>query len=581
MKLTTEQKNFVNCPESALLVACPGSGKTRVIVAKLLKCLEEIRGSSRRIACITYTTAAVHEIDSRLRQAGNDLDYCEVCTIHSFCLNNILCNFYWMIPEYKKGFNVAPPDSDVYNDIVNELIGEFGLSQQTREGFQQLNRLPDGTPVTPATLTPNIAKEFWRRLLKKGLIDFSNIVYFSYQILLENPFIAKALSSRFSWILVDEFQDTSALQVEILTLIAAKPTNIKLALVGDPYQSIYGFAGARPKLMYELASRIKARQDFSLTGNYRSTDKIIAHAERLFTRNPPMKAKRKFEVAEKEPIYTRSDTAFQAITDYFLPAVEAHNISYGDTAVLAPNWFKLLHLGRQLREYGVPIVGPGARPYKRTHLFAQIAEQLCAYAEEATPDKIRPIERELFNLLLNVTGANQYGLFTYDGRRTVIKLLHSAIRLKNSYQSAVKWLREASAEFGDILEKEGHIGHSQSAMLRQSVEGMIRDMERNHIDLSNLVLSDLGMFANPASSMKLLTIHASKGREFEAVAVIDLHEGQLPHWSATTLEAIEGTKRQFYVAVTRAKQLLFYVTDNENKKNIPSRFLGQAGLGLI
>lgn len=121
---------------------------------------------------------------------------------------------------------------------------------------------------------------------------------------------------------------------------------------------------------------------------------------------------------------------------------------------------------------------------------------------------------------------------------------------------------------------------SHDDILRQSAQEIIVDMARNGVDLANLSLSDLGMFANPAANMKLLTMHTAKGREFDAVAIIDLHEGQLPHRTATSPESLDGYRRLFYVGITRARKLLMYVTDKENTRNVPTRFLGINGLGL-
>jgi DNA helicase-2/ATP-dependent DNA helicase PcrA len=106
---------------------------------------------------------------------------------------------------------------------------------------------------------------------------------------------------------------------------------------------------------------------------------------------------------------------------------------------------------------------------------------------------------------------------------------------------------------------------------------MYDDMVNRHVDTANLTVSDLGLFSNPNHNVKLITIHQAKGREFDAVAIIDLHDRQLPNWRATQPgappEALEESKRLFYVAITRTRRLLMYVTDTSNARNTPSRFL--------
>jgi len=216
MKLTQEQREAVEYERNALVVACPGSGKTRTIVAKLLQCVATVRETARRIACITYTNAAVHEIESRLRTLGamGDEELCEISTIHSFCLTEILRPFAWRLESYPNGFEVLCPDDDRYRHFVDEVREVHGLDSRETDNFPLLNRAPDGTPILTGSLTRASALDFWGRLREQNFIDFPNIVYESYRLLIEYPRIAQGLACKLAWILVDEFQDTSALQIQ-------------------------------------------------------------------------------------------------------------------------------------------------------------------------------------------------------------------------------------------------------------------------------------------------------------------------------------------------------------------------------
>jgi DNA helicase-2/ATP-dependent DNA helicase PcrA len=105
---------------------------------------------------------------------------------------------------------------------------------------------------------------------------------------------------------------------------------------------------------------------------------------------------------------------------------------------------------------------------------------------------------------------------------------------------------------------------------------MEQDMQRNGVDLNNLTVEELGLFACPDTSLKLLTMHSSKGREFDAVALVDLHERRIPNrWAIDDEDAMAEAKRLLYVAATRAKKVLMYVTDKDNDWHRPSRFLVQ------
>ena len=587
MSLTGEQMDAVRCADNLMLTACPGSGKTRVIISKLSRTIDDVRDTPRAVACITYTNAAVHEIEARLRhhiQPGDDAYY-DICTIHSFCLNHIFRPFCHLIKGYKDGFKVLTPDSADFERHVTAACAAFNRHNLTFRDFEEFTQLrlnADGEPVGYAlergALTAEMARAYWKRIREDGFIDFANIIYYSYHLLKKHPEILSYVSAKFAWLLVDEFQDTTDLQVGILSLVA-DAGRTRFLLVGDPCQSIFRFAGARSDLADEFAARIGARTDMQLSGNFRSSPPVIAHANVLYPRTPPMKAVGRAKKYTNEPVWQNGNTAFEVITDYFLPALDGLDIPVGDAAILAPTWYSLFPLGRRLREYGVSIVGPGARPYRRNRLFAPLAEQVCAYLMEPDPEAIVGIERTLFNTVLNATGRTCFDLFSYRGRVIVFRFLDNARQLHNVHMGGIAWLETAARAFTEILTDEEYLSPSESDLFVMSVEEMKADMRNNKVDLANLTIADLGIYASPDAALKLSTLHNAKGREYRAVAMIDLHEGRIPFYQATTDEEIAEAKRLFYVGVTRAEQFLLYVTDSNGYRNTPTRFL-RAGDGV-
>ena len=591
MILTRQQKDAVRCEEDLMLTACPGSGKTRVIISKLSRIINAVRDTPRAIACITYTNSAVHELEARLLhhiQPGDEIYY-DICTIHSFCLNHIFRPFCHLIKGYKNGFKVLTPESAEFEEYAKKASAKYNrynLNFRDLEEFTQLRVNVDGQPVGNAiehgSLTHEIATTYWKLIRESGFIDFANILYYSYLLLQKRSEILSYISAKFAWILIDEFQDTTDLQVEILTLIA-DAGRTRFQLVGDPYQSIYRFTGARPDLADKFAQHIGARTDIQLSGNFRSSSQIISHANMLYPRTPPMQAtgsRNKYTISP-DPEWQHGNSTFEVITDQFLPALEGLSIPLGDAAILAPTWYTLFPLGRRLREYGTAIVGPGARPYRRNRLFAPLAEHVCAFLVESNPDSIVGIERTLFNTLLNATGRTYFNIFSYRGRVVVFRLLDAARVLHQDHMGGIAWLELAAREFSQILIGDEYLTNDEAVLLIMSVEEMKADMRNNKIDMDNLMLSDLGIYASPDAALKLSTLHNAKGREYRAVAMIDLHEGRIPYYLATSPEEIEDAKRLFYVGVTRAKQFLLYVTDKSNHRNSPSRFLLRgSGVGV-
>jgi ATP-dependent DNA helicase UvrD/PcrA len=587
MKLTSEQRDAVRCPESLMLTACPGSGKTRVIISKLSRVIDEVRDTPRAVACITYTNAAVNEIEARLRhhvQPGDDAYY-DVCTIHSFCLNYIFRPFCHLIKGYSGGFKVLTPDSADFERHVIAVWAQYGrynLTFKDFEEFAQLRVSLNGEPVGPGidrgSLTPDVARAYWKRIRDDGFIDFANIIYYALWMLKARQEILNYISAKFAWILVDEFQDTTDLQVEVLSLIAGFGRT-RFLLVGDSCQSIFRFAGARPDLAGPFAQRIRARTDMQLSGNFRSSPPIVSHANLLYPRIPPMQAVGEAKKYTEVPVWKNGPSAFDVITDYFLPALEGLDIPIGDAAILAPTWYSLFPLGRQLRQYGISIVGPGARPYRRNREFAPLAEQVCGYLMEPHPDFIGGIERTLFNTVLDVSGRAYFDIFSYRGRVVVFRLLDEASQLHDVHMGAVAWLEAAAKAFAQILVHEEYLSGQEEDVFTMSVEEMKADMRNNKVDVDNLTIDDLGIYASPDAALKLATLHNAKGREYQGVALIDLHEGRIPFYLAQTREEFEEAKRLFYVGVTRARRFLLYVTDNSHHRNTPSRFL-RAGTGV-
>ena len=575
MKLTDQQREAVNHNGNSMLIACPGSGKTRTIIAKMLRCIDLVKDTPRRVVCITYTNTAVDEIIRRLKFYGlnNSEDYCEVSTIHSFCLNNILRFFYWKLKDFQEGFIVLPSDSEVYLDYVSQMANKHGLNTYQQQSFESFNRKPNGEPITTSDIPKSVALEFWDILNNSKYIDFCNIVYLTYKLLSDNPSLVQNISSKFAYFLIDEFQDTTSLQVEIFKMIS-NVNNSNFFLVGDPEQSIYGFAGAEKDLMFQFADYLEAKY-FPISGNFRSSPNIISLAESLIPRNPPMFSSGESSIYTEKPSITNTESINEAITDYFLPMVEDLGIPLGDSAILAPTYFNLLPLGKFLREYGVAVVGPGARPYKKRHLFASFAEQICAYIENPESTLLFSIERELFFLIQSITGKADFRIYSYEGRVILFKLLSEGQRLRNENPSARDWLINASNLFNDILLYEEYIPESCNSLIPESVSNMLQNMQDNKIDILNLTLSDLGMFANPRDNLKLLTMHGAKGREFSAVGIISLHDGRVPYhnkYYPLTEDGEAEAKRLLYVSITRAKRLLMIFTHNDDWRP-PCRFL--------
>lgn len=383
----------------------------------------------------------------------------------------------------------------------------------------------------------------------------------------------------FVFFLIDEFQDTTEIQVELLKIIYAQGKS-GFFLVGDPAQSIFGFAGARPELIDPFAKHIGARDDLTLSMNFRSSPAVVTHGEKLFPRNPAMTSEGPNKTCAEPAAYVATARTLDAITEEFLPAVSRMGLPLGRTAILAKTWAALYPISRGLRDFGIPVVGPGARPYKRSRAFATLSEQLCGALIDGHEFNIRQLERTLFHTIQDMEGRGRLDIYGYEGRKTIIRLIRIAESLAATLDG-VAWLEQMAEEAGRLLVAEEWLSPARVNDFRVSVDEMKYDMRQNKIDLDNLSIEDLGIFASPERALRLTTIHEAKGREYAAVAIIGCREGTMPFYRAKTPEEIDAEKRQFYVGVTRAEKLLMYVFERDNWGNAPSRFLGPNGVGII
>ncbi len=584
MRLTTEQRDAVKEPGHVCLVSCPGSGKTRTIVAKLLQCIAAVTGTTRRVACITHTNAAADEVECRLRElsfGGEDLYY-EICTIHGFALSNILRPYHRVLPEFASGMKILTPDDPEYSFKTQELLFEYSLKPTLADEFERVQRTNDDGTAHSCNLPPQLQQEWCAWLDENAYVTLNEIVYHAGRIVSEHRYVASALASRFAWLLVDEFQDSSPSQILILRQLHSFGRTTFFC-VGDPNQSIYSFAGAQPELLGQFGRDIVANLDHKLTGNFRSSTLICEVAEALCPSTPPMVAVGQYAGELEEPRHVRAASAFAGVVGPFMEAVDRLDIPLGRVAVLAPGWIPLYNLAQKLRAYGLPAIGPGARPYKRVHTISHLAEPVGAYLTNPDAKICTHIQRSLYALLSQLECINASFIYSYKGRVLTCRLLATAATARAASDCATTWITSFTESTVTLLLEAGLITRAGASALYASASDMVEDI-RERPGGNALSVDELGIFARPDRCVQLLTIHKSKGREFQAVALIDCHDGRLPHFTVAKIADLkkrqasyDEARRVVYVAATRAERLLMFISDTSDYRNQLSPFLAEAG----
>lgn len=267
--------------------------------------------------------------------------------------------------------------------------------------------------------------------------------------------------------------------------------------------------------------------------------------------------------------------------EFFIPAMDQLGIKEGEAAILAPWWRDLLSIGKALRERGIPIIGPGSRPYKRANEFALVAEALSAFLGLERPDAAAAVQKALFVTLSNVTETAYWQLYRYSGQRIVFRVINAARVLYERHSgAAAPWLRDVAEECEAILIDEELLPESRHGVFTNSALAMLTEMQGNGYDIADVSVAELGMVAMPENCINLLSMHRSKGKEFDAVAVVNLHDNRVPFFGCKTDEERDEYLRLLYVATTRARKLLMYFTDSSHHRNMPSRYLKAAHLGM-
>jgi DNA helicase-2/ATP-dependent DNA helicase PcrA len=173
----------------------------------------------------------------------------------------------------------------------------------------------------------------------------------------------------------------------------------------------------------------------------------------------------------------------------------------------------------------------------------------------------------MFHTVQETESVARFDIWERQGRLAAVEMVFSGRELRERSLSAIPWIKQAAVSFTSILRQRGFIGDASAAAIQTSAEAIIADMRRNKdIDADELTAEDLGDFANPDGSLRLLTLHSAKGREFDAVCIVELQEGHFPHPRGDP----EESRRVLYVGVTRPRKCLLLC---HRRGKTPARFL--------
>ena len=591
-----QKEAVLDCDHTLLVLAGAGSGKTRVITAKIVYAIKTLGLRPWQILAVTFTNKAANEMRSRVESMLGpeyDISSLEIKTFHSYGAS--LLHKYGSAIGLVSGFSI-------YDDADSQALLQNLYPDENRNTLKECARII--SRVKDRGYTPESReishydnqvanfrirfREYERNMRANQCVDFADLILRSNELLEENPDIREHLHNRYRLILVDEYQDSNGSQFRLLKNLAGEHT--QLVVVGDDDQSIYRFRGAEIENILNFNKIYPDTRVIKLEENYRSTKSIIRLAGDVIRRNKGRHEKTLFtnnEEGSKPVVLTCYDAAGEA-----RKAVEiiSRDLGQMDTAVLFRTNAQSLAFELALTEEGIKYQTVGALKFFERE---EVKDILALFRLFINPRDVisfsRVINKPVRGIgkasIQKIISVNPHVIDAMDeilkGGSLPAKAKTGVIQFMDAYSSAAKLLdgNENLVEFGKTVVKSfGIYDLYDSESDRNIREGKMQNIETLISQLSHYEASYAGLSSfldsitldssslpgedNRISSdknvIKLITMHNTKGLEFDRVFVTGLEDSIIPgNRSGQSDKDIEEERRIFYVAITRARKELY------------------------
>jgi DNA helicase-2/ATP-dependent DNA helicase PcrA len=630
--LNPQQRKAVTAPGGQVLVlAGPGSGKTRVLTYRIAYLVKELGVRPSNILAVTFTNKAAREMQARVeRLLTKDVKGIWLGTFHAICAR-ILRREVEHLPV-KDNFVIFDDDDQV--GLVKKAIRELNIDEKIHRPVsvhaaisraKNDLRLPDGLVVNSYRdeVVKRVYERYQQMLIANNAVDFDDLLLYTAILLEDYKPVCETYGRRFEHILVDEFQDTNQAQYALLSSLASVHNN--LYVVGDEDQSIYRWRGADYRNILRFEKDFPKATKFLLEQNYRSTQNVLDAAQAVIDHNSNRTPKNLFTErgqGVKIVLYEASDDRAEAafVVDTITQLTTSGRAKGGDFAIMYRTNAQSRLLEEAFLRAGIPyrLVGAqrfyGRREVKDVIAFLRLVHNPDDMVSLARIINVPPRgvgDKTVGNLL---TIANQHKLS--PGRVLISLAQADQSPFWNEFSGKGQHLL---ADFGAQLagwqaEKDHLIlpvlfdriledVNYQAYIDDQSEEGVDRwenvqelrriafeYQERSLVDfLENIALvSDQDTLPDRIDTPTLLTLHAAKGLEFPWVFITGLDDGLLPHSrSRDDPEEMAEERRLFYVGITRARDQLYLVraearaTFGSYDVTIPSSFLEHIPAGIV
>jgi len=565
--LNAEQKAAVLETDGPVIVlAGAGSGKTRVLVHRVIYLMTERKISGDRILMVTFTNKAAHEMKERIENALRDLEMSfslpSVGTFHSLCAK--------ILRRYAKfvglSFSFRIYDEQDQLDTIKQAFSLLNISIKDIKPKSALHTISDAKNqmIDPETYAQIARGNFqkavaaiypvYQNLLKESdAVDFDDLLLLVISLFKNNPQVLETYQEQFQYILVDEYQDTNMAQYTLTKQLSGKYKNI--CIVGDFAQSIYSFRGADYRNLEKFMIDFPNAKKLSLSQNYRSTQPILDAAYSIISHNtshPVLSLWTENKKGQDIALFLAENEHHEAefiIQKVFEQRARNPHFSLNDVAVLYRTNAQSRALEETFLHLAVPytLIG-GTRFYERK----EIKDALALLSLLANPKDAAAKKR------VEKLGKKRFGLFEAFQKEALEKDMLNTL--------------PTVAILDEVLDKTAYLMmYDQNDPEDKGRLENIKELRSVAIEFPNIIeflenvslveqefTPDKKISGSLQEAITLMTIHAAKGLEFKMVFIIGMEEGLFPHaQSLLESDSIEEERRLAYVGVTRAKENLF------------------------
>ena len=623
--LNEAQREAVVTTEGPIMVmAGAGSGKTKVLTTRIAYLISELGIPSSQILAVTFTNKAAREMKERIESMLDiDTKYMWVSTFHSFCTRLLRMEIHHL-DGYTKSFTII--DDEDSNKIVKDLMKEACIDEYKPKEIRNL--ISKSKNFTDFKIDdPNlnniftIVDEKYHKYLKENnLLDFDDLIIKTIELFKKNPLVLERYQNKFQYILVDEFQDTNTLQYNLMFMLSARFHNI--FVVGDDFQSIYSFRGARIENINRFRHSFLEHKLILLEENYRSTNQILELANSIIEHNPNQIKKKMFtnNLDGQLPFYYHADSSYDEVMFVIdkIKELTASGDNYNDFAILYRANYISRNFEDMLIRYQIPY-----KIYGGLSFFArkEIKDMIAYLRVLIHPDddfsfrriinepkrKIGPalLEKLAIQAQMNKTSlfkcidiynmSTGMGVVALKSFKSVMDTITAQINNVRLMDLIDMILSETGYE--EALKKDEDTYSDRIGNIKE-FKSVLKEAEEfydgDNFDKLELLLSDLALRTDndddnidEDNCIRLSTYHQVKGLEFKNVFMVAMEEEIFPSMNCRHDYEIEEERRICYVGITRAKKKL-YITNAESrflfgcqKSMVPSRFVGEMNKSLF